>query len=306
MNLKIYIINAGWKIKPETIPYIAYITKERLTPEILELKVDTPLAIQVSANEPKFCVGFTNDDGEHVPCPTAEMIPLNKVQCQTCSLNEFYICRSYCIGDFCHPSSEKAKVHCWKTSAYVYVTYIAGKFKIGSSTSPIRRWITQGSDAGIKIARGVGLEPRALEQQLSAELSLSLAIRMSQKFKQIGILINKADITNQIESILDKMYNSITTKSKILIPRRELENITYLDNYYGKINQLKVRPLIKNLTNKGLKISGNVVGVKGSILVLKNNETYYATNLNSLIGLHQDLKNEVVPIKGQKSLFDFV
>lgn len=301
-----YIINAGWKFKPTIKSYIAFITKENTTPEILELKVGSPLTIQVAANEPKFCVGFTNDVGEHVPCPTAEMILLNKFQCQSCSLNEFFICRSYCIGDFCNPSSENAKAHCWKTPAYVYITYVGGKLKIGSTTSPIRRWIGQGSDAGIKIAEGVGLEPRALEQHLSIVLSLPLAIRMSQKFKQIGISIDRDDITNQIESSLNQIYCSEIIKSKILIPRKELESIIFLDDYYGDINQLKARPLVKKLSNKGLLVSGNIVGVKGSILVLKNNETYYATDLNSLIGLHQDLRNEVVKIKGQKSLFDFV
>jgi hypothetical protein len=304
--VKKYIINTGWKFKPTIKPYIAYITKKSTTPEILELEVDSPLTIQVTENEPKFCVGFTNDDGEHVPCPTAEMIPLNKTQCQACSLNEFFICRSYCMGDFCNPSSEIAKAHCWKTPAYVYITFVGGRLKIGTSTNPIRRWIGQGSDAGLTIASGVGLDPRALEQHLSTALSLPLAIRITQKFKQIGIPINKNDITQQIETALKQIYSSETIKSKILIPQKDLEPIKFLDDYYGNISQLKARPLVEKLTNKGLLISGNIVGVKGSILVLKNNETYYATNLNSLIGLHQELKNEVVEIKGQKSLFDFV
>ncbi|MHA1243574.1 MAG: hypothetical protein ACTSP7_03265, partial [Candidatus Heimdallarchaeota archaeon] len=60
------------------------------------------------------------------------------------------------------------------------------------------------------------------------------------------------------------------------------------------------------LDESGLDISGEIVGVKGSVLVLKNGSTYYTTNLNSLIGSYIDLDEEVKEMKGQKSLFDFV
>ncbi|NHJ48470.1 MAG: DUF2797 domain-containing protein [Asgard group archaeon] len=299
-----YIVNTGWKMDPGPKPYIAYMSKEITSPKIIELNVNSPITIKVAANEPKFCIGFTNDDREHVPCPFAELIPLNKVQCQSCSFNEFFVCRSYCIGEFCQPSSETAKDHCWNTTANVYLTYIAGKLKVGSSTSTIRRLIDQGSIAGIKIAIGTGLDPRALEHQIATRFSLPLAIRMSQKFKFLGVPINKDDIVQLFSTTIDEIYSSI--KSDILIPKDQLEKIRFFDEYYGNIPTLKGRPLIKELTSDGLEISGEIVGVQGSILVVKNNETYFATNLNSIVGLHLDLKEEVIEMKGQKSLFDFV
>jgi len=291
-------------MKPKPTPYILYITTESKQEQILELTPGNNLNIKIDAKEPKFCVGFSNSEWVRLPCPTVEIIPQNKVQCQSCSLKEFFICRAYCQGDYCHPSSEEAREHCWNTTTSVYLTFVGGKVKVGSSTNPFRRWIGQGSDAGISIAKGVGLDPRALEHQIGVKLSLPMAMRLTQKIKQLGKPIDRDLIIATINSAVDEVYSSI--KSKILLPRKKLENITFLDNYYGELSTLKMRPLLKQRNSDGLEISGSIAGVKGSLLVLKNLETYYATNLNALVGSHVSITDEPIEMKGQKSLFDFV
>jgi len=291
-------------MKPKPIAYILYITKDSKHEQILDLVPGKQLTIKIAPNEPKFCIGFNSPQGERMPCPSVEIIPQNKVQCQNCSLNEFYLCRAYCQGDFCHPSSEEAREYCWKTSASIYLTSISGKMKVGSSTSPLRRWIDQGSDAGIVIGQGVGLDPRALEYQIGTKLSLTMAVRISQKINYLGKSIDRKHISEQMSAAIEEVYSSI--KSEILFPRDKLEEITFLDEIYGDISKIQMRPLLKKRSSEGLEISGSIVGVKGSILVLKNLETYFATNLNDLIGSHVLITEESIDMKGQKSLFDFV
>lgn len=299
-----FILNAGWKLKPQPEPYILFNKDGSEQENIIILKPGENITIKVKPNQEKTCVGFHSPSGKHMPCPTAELIPLNRVQCQSCSLSEFFICKAICQGDFCHPSSEEANELCWKTPASVYLTHITGKIKVGSSTSTLRRWIRQGSDAGIRIAEGVGLAPRALEHQISTKFSLPLAIRTSQKMKFIGKKIDKDKITNQLESIINEIYKSM--KSEILFPKEDLEHITFLDKFYSEIPSMTAQPLVLKLDKTGLDLSGEIVGVKGSILVVKNIETYFALPLDPLVGIQADLSQEYEEMKGQKSLFDFV
>jgi len=302
--VNVFILHVGWKLKPQPEPYIMFNKLGSEQENILILKHGENITIKVKPNQKKICVGFNNALRKHIPCPTAELLPLNKVQCQSCSFSEFYICKAICQGDFCHPSSEEAKEYCWKTPASVYLTHIAGKVKVGSSTSPMRRWIGQGSDAGISIAEGVSLAPRALEHQISTKFSLPLAVRTSQKMKFLGKKIDKDKITNQLQSFIDEIYK--TMKSEILIPKKDLKSIVFLDKFFSEIPSMNTQPLVLKLDNAGLEVSGKIVGVKGSILVVKNVETYFALPLASLIGIQAHLSQEYEEMRGQKSLFDFV
>lgn len=303
--MKKFVIHIGWKLKPVSGAYILYLDDEKENIErIYDLIPGDYLNIRITEPLKKFCVGFSASNREHIPCPTGELVEGNRMQCQSCSFNEFYICRALCQGDFCHPSSEDAKEHCWKTIASVYLTHIAGKIKVGSSTHPLRRWLGQGSDAGICIAEGVGLAPRALEHQIGSKLSLPLAIRINQKMKYLGKAIDKETIKTEMLAVIDEIYNSI--QSEILLPRDKLKEITFLDSFHGNINQINARPQIKKITDAVFELSGEIVGVKGNILVLKNGATFYTANLSSFIGLYVESSEEKSEMKGQKSLFDFV
>jgi hypothetical protein len=291
-------------MKPRPEPYLLYTEHGSEQDNILFLKLGENITIKIKPNQEKLCVGFSNAVRKHVQCPTAEVLPLNRVQCQTCALSEFYICKAICQGDFCHPSSEEANEYCWRTPAHVYLTHIAGRIKVGTSTNPMRRWIGQGSDAGVTIAEGVGLAPRALEHQISTKFSLPLAVRINQKVKFIGKEIDKDQIMIQLESIIKEIYS--TMKSEILIPKKDLDSVIFLDEFYGKISSLRAQPLVLKLDKTGLDISGKIVGVKGSILIVKNVGTHFALNLDSLVGIHAHLSQDYEEMKGQKSLFDFV
>ena len=303
--MKKFIIHTGWQLKPITRPYILFTDSPNDTREgLFELSKGKEITFHIEATEMKFCVGYSSSTGERIPCPINEIIPFTHSQCQSCSMNEFYICRAICQGDFCNPSSEDAKIHCWETKANVYLTHIAGKVKVGSSTSPFRRWLDQGSDAGVCIAEGVGLEPRAVESRIGLKLAYPMAIRINQKMKLLGKPTNRDVIINDLKAAVNEVYDSV--QSDIIIPKEKLLPITFLDELYGDIPKLETRPLIKKIGRENFHFSGEIVGVKGSIIVVRNEQTYYAFDLHSLIGRKIKINDEKVEMKGQRSLFDFV
>lgn len=303
--MKKFVLHFGWKMKPNPIPYFLLANDNvSMAEEVFELLPGKELSIKVDAKSMKYCVGFSTPKGNRISCPTAEILDGKNFHCASCSLSEFFTCKAICQGDFCNPSSAEAKKHCWNTKAYVYLTSITGKIKVGSSISVIRRWLGQGSDAGVVIAEGVGLEPRALEHHIGSLPEFPLAIRVTQKMKSLGQKINKEKLTAEMEEAINLILSTI--KSNILYPKEKITGLTFLDEFHGEINNIEARPMIKTLDESGLDISGEIVGVKGSILVLQNGSTYYATNLNSIIGSYIELDESVKEMKGQKSLFDFV
>ncbi|MEA2071762.1 MAG: DUF2797 domain-containing protein, partial [Asgard group archaeon] len=211
--MKQFVFYFGWQGKDPYSPMLGLKSshEEISEPTFLELKKGKPINIKISKNSQYYCRGYINKDGKRVLCPDNTQLPLKQNQCHECENRDFYNCRIFCRGDFCHPSSPEAKQYCWNKTAYVYLTAIAGKIKVGSSTNPRKRWIGQGSDIGIVIAQDVGLNPRALEQSIATRLKLPLAIRTSEKIKFLGNSSKIIKMTEKIQTILKKTYHAINS-----------------------------------------------------------------------------------------------
>lgn len=304
--MKQFIIHTGWKLRPEPGPYILYTEDGQSQDErVFDLTPGKNISLELDNVVSKFCVGFNNSEGKRIPCPRKMELDFKRTQCQYCAMNEFYTCRIMCMGDFCHPSSEEAREYCWNKTATVYITHIAGKLKVGSSTNPVRRWLGQGSDAGVVVGEGKGLAPRALEQLISQKLDLTLAVRVNHKMKFLGTKIDKEKLELDLQQTLDNIYSKV--ESEVLMERQKLEPILFLDKFHGKIPYMKSRPLMKKISsNQKFVFGGEIVGVKGSLLVVRNGATNYAFDLHSLIGSFVTLTEGKIEMKGQKSLFDFV
>ncbi|MBD3189210.1 MAG: DUF2797 domain-containing protein [Candidatus Heimdallarchaeota archaeon] len=301
-----FVLHTGWKLKPSPKPFLLLAkNNQSLKAEILELNSGGSLHFHLSNERPKFCVGYNNHFGERVPCPDSAMVRSYGFRCQRCSFHEFFLCRAICNGDVCQPSSEAAKKHCWQTTTGVYLTSVAGILKVGTSTNPLRRWLEQGSDAGVVIAEGVGLIPRALEYEIGQLPAFRLAVRMNQKLKHLGVKESREELLSRLENAIDEIF-SLGINSEILFPLDTIPPITFLDEYYGAIPKMNTQPIIKKIGKKGLELSGTIVGIKGMILVIKTGQTYQATNLSRLIGRYIELSKEPFEKKGQRSLFEFV
>ncbi len=78
-----------------------------------------------------------------------------------------------------------------------------------------------------------------------------------------------------------------------------------LSSYYGKIPSLDVNPILNEI-EKTMQISGNLIGVKGKLVVTKVNSSYYVANLSKITGHLISFSDIPLKLKGQKSLSDFL
>jgi hypothetical protein len=299
-----FVVHSGWKLKPKPSAFLLLFSDHQSKEgQIYPLKEGEPIRIKRDTSKGNFCVGYSTPKGERIPCPSSEQLSLRNNICTFCSSKEFFTCKIFCKGNVCMPSGEQAKEYCWRKKCSVYLTHVGGQLKVGSSTNPFRRWLGQGSDIGIVIAEGTGLEPRALEHYIATRLSLHLSSRVSQKLAQLGKPFNKEKKYAEILDAIELVYSTIN--SDLLLAKSELVDPYILTNYYGKIPELSVRPLMKDFTKRDFQLSGIIVGVKGSILVVRNSATYFALNLHTLPGSYIFLDQKIKEEKGQQSLAEY-
>ena len=103
------------------------------------------------------------------------------------------------------------------------------------------------------------------------------------------------------EDILLSIQNGI----KDVLKRSKInpDEIVNLAPYYGELEKLESTPLI--LTKEDKLFGGTIIGQKGSFLVLQDDKTPLAINLNYLIGFDVEFLAEKPERAGQKSLMDF-
>ena len=80
---------------------------------------------------------------------------------------------------------------------------------------------------------------------------------------------------------------------------------TDLSSFYGNIPSLSVNPIFNDV-EKTLQVVGEIIGIKGKLLVTTVSNSYYVTNLNKMIGNILLFSSKPLKLKGQKSLSDFL
>jgi len=309
ISTPIRVIRAGWRTKNKIYPYLAYqqLNKTKFYDKIYELPLIENLKLSLVKSEEKFCIGYEPSQGSWLVCPDQTQLLISSVnQCESCQKTDFFSCRVTCQGIQCNPKSLEAKALCDTNETSLYLTYIGGIFKgnsyqkdifkVGVSLNPLRRWIEQGSFYSTVLWKGTGLKTRYYEHQLGQQLDLRLSVQQKIKLKQIGKNHpNERDIHSKFEKILEKISNS-----KLISLESSYNKITNLNKYYGGIPNITRQAIVDND-----QISGKIIGVRGSILVLQDRNSYYAVNLKKIVG-HILTPLETKSKKPrQRTLFDF-
>jgi len=224
-------------------------------------------------------------------------------QCFLCSKNSFFQCRMRCQGIFCNPSSDKAKEICTPPNTYVYLTHVGGSLKVGVSTNLQRRWLEQGSDYSVAIAKGSGLEARRLEKLLSDELSLKMQVRGNTKLRNY--------IPPKFDDINNEFLYKITEMNSIISEFQS--NNPSISQLGGKLVDLTInygeletnRPFEIIDVKPDNEFGGIIVSIKGSIVVTQKGRYYYAMDFNKLSGLTIEFLEREAVIKTQLALDDW-
>ena len=253
----------------------------------------------------KVCIGHSINKEEYHLCSNPTNIKY--VRCYTCEQNDFEKCFLLC--DATKPygncvQNPLAYEYCVSHPCSVYLALIANNVKVGVSFNPLQRWINQGADKAIEIFKAKnGLEARKIEKELSLELRIPQTIRKSQKVRKLNYDISRP--LPEFRDLKDKVIKYLENTDYALQESPLLYKEKDLSSYYGKIPSLDVNP-IPNEIEKTMQISGNLIGVKGKLVVTKVNSSYYVTNLSKTIGHLISFSDVPLKLKGQKSLSDFL
>lgn len=296
-KMNIHIIKTGLQINKDNLeskPYLLYQNKDEIgKDEIYKYYLDQGKHINFQINQKmKICIGYEPSRGKWSPCPNSNQIEKG-LYCQTCAKDDFFTCRKMCQGKFCKPKTTRAKALCDINETVLYLTYVGGKFKVGVSLNPIRRWIEQGSYYSTILTKGNGLTIRYYENYIGNNMDLATVVKNKSKLEFIGKDIPSLD---QIKIKFNEIIARIK-KFDLFEVNSDL-NITDLRSHYHSVPELNRNVIVDNKN-----MSGEIVGVLGKILVVKDKESYYATELSKVQG-RMITQSSKIP-KRQRSLFDY-
>ena len=258
----------------------------------------------------RFCIGFYGLSAEKRekdvpdswkglnPCPDGAEIRRG-IRCRRCAMLDVTRACLLCNGEKCFADPVTRRV-CEESVAYVYLaSFGARRIKAGvSHESRIpKRWIEQGADIAKRVLVGNGREVRRFEKRIQDELGALRQVKAEQK---INVMEGTSDLAISIQ-----LLNTLEDKVHEKFPKNHHfhEDSWVLSPYY-RIPQLDRRPLELKI-REGLKVSGQVLGVKGPILLLKVRGLPFALNLNRLIG-RKIVTGEVSLTKAQTGLEKFL
>ena len=217
----------------------------------------------------RFCIGYFLNSKKN-KCPKNEKLIKGTI-CDSCKeLDHYYKCIQ-CVGECIN---EKNRESCKQTTFYMYFTTFGSLLKIGISQEHrfFERMIEQGAELGVKFSRiKDGKEARLLEQSIKKLLYCEDRIYGDIKEKNIfgdpNTVVLK--IREALKNIKEHGYGTIGTEIY------DFRRYYRLDNIGKDITSLDVYP--------GSVIEGEVVAVKGNIIILKKGHVFYSVNSHKLI-----------------------
>ena len=256
--------------------------------------------INWSFRGPKRCVGNIDSTGKLVKCPEEAIILRQGTRCGPCSAIDFYDPCIRCDGRTCG-ATEARKIQCDNSDYVVYVVvFNDSTLKVGvSSKNRVRlRWIEQGADFGgiVETITG-GRKARRREDRIGKRPNVTKVVRGERKVKSLQ---DTLDI-KAAQSIVDDFIVGI--ESIELGATVEIEDLSNL--YSLPTLEMKPTPWRKRSDPIDQRpLVGDVVGMKGSLLVTSIGNSYTVTDLKQVIGYSLDSDGDITMVT-QSGLLDF-
>ncbi|MHA1938375.1 MAG: DUF2797 domain-containing protein [Candidatus Thorarchaeota archaeon] len=250
---------------------------------------------------PKRCIGSIDVSGVPVRCPENSLVRRGMRRCGPCSaMDEMDPCIR-CDGRNCN-ASDSRKDKCLSTRYAVYLAVFNDntlKIGVSSKSRVVTRWVEQGADFGgiIGIVKG-GQKARQIERRLGTSPDIKKQVRAERKAKHLLTSIG-------LERAQDIAQGFLNTVKEIEIESEV--SLQDLSNYYS-IDSLNAEPQrwrSGRTSIEGLQMAGQVVGMKGSLLVTRIGAAFTVANLTDLIGYELDDTSEV-KVVSQTGLLDFL
>ena len=253
-----------------------------------------------SFSGPKRCVGNIDSSGKLVRCPEEAIILRQGTRCGPCSAVDFYDPCIRCDGRTCG-ATEARKIQCDNSDYVVYVViFNDSTLKIGvSSKNRVRlRWIEQGADFGgiVETITG-GRKARRIEDRLGKRPNVTKVVRGERKIKSLQDTLD-FEVAQSIANDFIVGIESIELGTKV-----ELEGLSKF--YSLPVLEIKPTPWRKRSDPIDQRpLVGDVVGMKGSLLVTSIGTSYTVTDLKQVVGYSLDSDGDITMVT-QSGLMDF-
>jgi hypothetical protein len=249
---------------------------------------------------PKRCVGSIDSTGKLIKCPEDATILHQGSRCGPCSAMDFYDPCIRCDGRNCL-ATEARKLQCDVSEYVVYVVVFGDttlKVGVSSKNRARLRWIEQGADFGgiIKSMTG-GRKARRLEDRLGKRFDATKVVRGERKMKGLLDTPNIEDAQTIVDDFL------VGIEFLKLGTQVELED---LSKYYS-LPTLDIKPTPWRKRSDPIDqrpLVGDVVGMKGSLLVTSIGSSYTVTDLKQVVGYSLEGDADITMVT-QSGLLDF-
>ena len=250
---------------------------------------------------PRTCIGYRSFDGTHVQCPKSNALKSSQSKCTLCSSLDQYDPCIRCKGHSCTATPERRE----KCRDANYTLYLAifndTTVKVGVSKlrRVLTRWLEQGADyAAVLAILKDGKAVRRIEDSIGRRPDVAKSVQVSRKLKMLSQGLCPEEAKKLLHDVQDGIDDERVTNQV------ELED---LSKYYG-LSELDTNPEIWNSQNNSpidQQFLGDVVGMKGPLLVTRIGHAFIVANLKQLIGYSIDMDSPV-KIMGQTGLRDFI
>jgi hypothetical protein len=140
----------------------------------------------------------------------------------------------------------------------------------------VTRWVEQGADAAFRVLTGNGSEVRRLEHLIHTQLGVPESVRSGVKVSTLC----KGDKIKQSLILLEETRQRV---HPLASPNQRFNEDPWILAPHYNIPAIKQKPILLKVDD-GVAVSGEVVGVKGPILLLKNREVFFVLGLSALLG----------------------
>ncbi len=294
------VVGVTWKLQDdETFMSGLRVWKDGDTPEFIPITTGEQLSLVFRG--PRRCVGSVNSLLKSIRCPEDSIIlQRGNTRCGSCSAMDFVDPCIRCDGRTCLATSDR-RAQCDDTRYAVYlVVFNDETLKVGvSSEKRIRtRWVEQGADFGgvLHLVQG-GINARRIEDRLGKNPKVVKQVRGERKIRGLMRKIGLDAAQSIVEGFIGE------AESVELGAKMELEDLsrfyslakveTQPHPWRSRPEKVDDRPLV-----------GEVVGMKGSLLVTSLGSAFTVADLKQVIGYDLEYDEETTVIT-QSGLMEF-
>jgi len=294
------LVDVAWRPagKDRFEPGIICWTDEKDVPEFTPLVPGKHVAWRVMG--PRKCGGMRDARGSYVRCPEKAVVPKDRAKCGPCSaMDEMDPCVR-CDGRTCKASEER-RIRCATPKYAVYVAVFKDQtLKVGVSTMDrLRlRWLEQGADYGgiITVVDG-GLRARRLEDTIGRLPGATKQVRSGRKVSWLLQPMPSDEAQELVDEFLSSNKLTETNSRVVLEDLSRHYCLSALDSQPQRFQSF-------SMSMDSFGMLGDVVGVKGALLITKLGSTFNVTNLKQLIGY--DISEDVhMSLVAQSGLLEF-